>query len=79
MRTMLYDLLQSKMAGLRLECKNPKHSYSAQISWEQDTIEGTNARIAQYWSVLDTGKCLSCNDGHDDFADLIPEGGGKKW
>jgi hypothetical protein len=80
LRTMIYDWLQLQQAvEKKIECKNPRHSFQAQMMWERNT-DSDRVAVAEYWSVVNTGKCLTCaSSNEEDFSDLVPDGGGKKW
>jgi hypothetical protein len=80
LRTTLYDNLRAQIASGTLRCANKTHSYAAQMAWEKATTEDTKGGVAEYWSVYDTHMCITCaSSSPDDFADLIPDPGGRKW
>lgn len=80
LRTTLMDTLNAEIAGGSLKCLHGQHSYKAQMAWEQAVTEGTKNGVAEYWSVFNTHKCITCaSNTTDDFSDLIPDPGGKRW
>lgn len=84
-RSILLDYLRMqwevgvKAGSKHLLCANKLHSFKAQMAYEQNIV-GHQSALVETWSILNTGNCLTCVEGSvDDFDDLIPDAGGKKW
>lgn len=70
-RRMILSWFNSVIDTDKLKCLDLSHGIKQQNDWTV-SLNNTNSKIAQFWTVLNTGYCIGCNNKTKSFLDTVP-------